>query len=148
MASVIAFTVYGEAKPAGSKRAFVNPKTGKPIITDDTGKAGRVWRNDVQAAAREAYAGPLLDEPLWVTMTFYRTRPKSHYRTNGELKASAPRVPTTRPDTLKLARAVEDALTGILWRDDALIVDEPLHKRFAEDGRPRLELQVWYGHER
>ena len=32
------------------------------------------------------------------------------------------------PDVLKLARGVEDALTGIVWRDDAQIVNESLNK--------------------
>lgn len=139
------FTVYGEAKPAGSKRAFINPRTGKPIVTDDSGKGGRTWRNDVQAAAREAYIGPLLDEPLNVTFTFCRQRPKSHFGTGGNadvLKASAPAFPAKRPDLLKLARAAEDALTGIIWRDDSLIVTELLRGRFADDSRPRLEIEV------
>ena len=47
----IAFTVYGEAKPAGSKRAFTHPHTGRPILTDDSGKAGKDWRRAVADAA-------------------------------------------------------------------------------------------------
>jgi len=39
---------------------------------------------------------------------------------------------------LKLARAVEDALTGVIWADDAQIVDEVIRKRY---GRPCL--QIW-----
>jgi Holliday junction resolvase RusA-like endonuclease len=44
--------------------------------------------------------------------------------------------PAKPPDVLKLARAVEDALTGALWTDDALVVSEYLLKRYAPPGGP------------
>jgi Holliday junction resolvase RusA-like endonuclease len=40
-------------------------------------------------------------------------------------------VPITRPDLLKLTRLLEDACSGIIWRDDAQISDELLMKRYA-----------------
>lgn len=140
----VCFAVPGEAKPAGSKRAFINRKTGVPIITDSTGKAGKTWRQDVQLMAREAMKGySPLDGPLVVALVFYRVRPKGHYGTGknaDRLKDSAPRYPTTRPDVLKLARAVEDALTGIVYTDDSLIVTEYLLKRYSDT--PRVEIDV------
>jgi Holliday junction resolvase RusA-like endonuclease len=48
--------------------------------------------------------------------------------------------PISKPDVLKLARAAEDALTGIIWSDDALIVQEHLYK--AYDATPGLLLSV------
>jgi Holliday junction resolvase RusA-like endonuclease len=48
------------------------------------------------------------------------------------LKPNAPKYPTTRPDALKLARAAEDALTGIIWTDDAVTVDLTIKKRYGE----------------
>jgi Holliday junction resolvase RusA-like endonuclease len=45
-----------------------------------------------------------------------------------------------KPDVLKLARAVEDALTGILYRDDAQIVTEVLRKRYGDP--PRVEIRL------
>ena len=134
----VAFTVHGEARPAGSKRAFPNKKTGKIIVTDDSGSRGKDWRRSVADAGAEAYTGELLRGPLDVTFTFYRPRPKGHYRTGrnaGEVKASAPAQPITRPDLLNLARAAEDALTGVIWHDDAQIVSEHLHKHFGEPAR-------------
>jgi Holliday junction resolvase RusA-like endonuclease len=44
---------------------------------------------------------------------------------------------------LKLARAVEDALTGVLWRDDAQIAIEQLSKHYAERDEPeRVRVRV------
>jgi Holliday junction resolvase RusA-like endonuclease len=57
------------------------------------------------------------------------------------LRASAPRYPTGRPDVLKLARACEDALTGVIWRDDAQIVVERLYKDWGEPARVLVEIE-------
>lgn len=132
---IVEFTVWGEARTGGSKTGFVHPHTKKVIITERHPKPNREWRNAVADAAFHAYEGPLLDEPLRVEFIFQRVRPKGHYgsgRNAGVLKPSAAAYPSGRPDVLKLARAVEDALTGVLWRDDALIVDERLRKEYGE----------------
>lgn len=144
---VIRFTVIGQPQTAGSKRAFVLKRRdgslvtrpgGSPVVnvTDDNAK-GKDWKRSIAWAARQAFAGELLRGPLRVTFTFYRPRPKGHFRTNGELnKAGAAALfPTTKPDVLKLARAAEDALTGVIWHDDAQIVEETLLKRWGEPAR-------------
>lgn len=136
------FTVLGEAKPAGSKRAFPL-KTGKIVVTDTSGKAGKDWRRSVAEAASEVAPSELLRGPLSVQMIFYRPRPKGHYGTgknSGQVKQNAPDWPTTRPDVLKLARAAEDACTGVLWADDSQIVLEFLQKAYGEPAR--LEVRV------
>lgn len=141
----IAFTVYGEAKPAGSKRAFTHPHTGRPILTDDSGKAGKDWRRAVADAAAEAAPPELLRDALEVTFTFYRLRPKSHHRTGANaalLRDSAPAYPITRPDVLKLARAAEDAMSGVVYADDAQIVDEHLHKRYGHPARLEVVIEL------
>lgn len=138
----IRFTVLGEPQPAGSKRAFVNPKTGKAIVTDDNRRA-KPWQREVKEAAREAYRGELLRGPLSVSLVFYRPRPKSHYgtgRNSEKVKDSSPAAPVTRPDLLKLARAVEDACTLVIWADDAQIVHEHLHKAYGEPARCEVEV--------
>lgn len=132
---VCVFTVAGKPQTAGSKRAFVNKNTGKAIVTDDN-KKGKPWRADVQAAAREAIElQELLTGPLVLEVRFFFVRPKSHYGSGKNarvLKPSAPTYPATRPDTTKLLRALEDALTGVLWRDDAQIVYQFAAKGFAQ----------------
>jgi Holliday junction resolvase RusA-like endonuclease len=141
---VIEFTVLGEAAPAGSKRAFQNKKTGALIVTDAS-KGSKPWQAEVRAAAAaHVNGGGLLTGPLRVEFTFYKPRPSGHYGTGrnaGTLKASAPPFPATRPDVLKLSRGVEDALTGVLWRDDAQIVSEQLEKRYGAPAR--CEIRIW-----
>lgn len=135
--TIIEFTAYGEAKPGGSKTAFAFKRRDGTIGANvvDSCKTTKSWRHVVASAAREAYDGELLDGPLELDLTFYRPHPKGHRNAKGELKPSAPKHPTTRPDVLKLARAVEDSLTGILFYDDSQIVAEHLHKRYGEPAR-------------
>lgn len=152
----IVIEVFGTAQSAGSKKAYVpiDKRTGLPYrrkggngfvvnVKDDNDKS-KGWKDKVAQAAGEQYRNPILDCPLIVEFVFYRTRPKGHFgtgRNEGIVKDSAPAHPMTKPDVLKLARAVEDALTGVVWRDDALIVDERIAKRFGD--RDRVEIRVW-----
>jgi Holliday junction resolvase RusA-like endonuclease len=123
----IEFTVIGKAAPAGSKTAFAFKKKDGSLGATVTDANPRVksWKRIVTETARDHYDGPLLDGPLRVTFVFYRQRPKGHFRKNGQLSGTGleDTHPTMRPDVLKLARGAEDALTGVLWRDDSQIVD-------------------------
>jgi Holliday junction resolvase RusA-like endonuclease len=42
--------------------------------------------------------------------------------------------PTNPPDATKLLRSTEDALTGIVWKDDKLIVDQLVSKNYQRPG--------------
>lgn len=149
MSTPIIIRVPGIPKTAGSKKAFPifrgkgQAKTWvRNIVTDDTGQAGKEWRASVQARAFDAMGdigGDLLDCPLAVTMVFTLPRPKGHMGAKG-LRPSAPEYPAVKPDVLKLARSVEDALTGIVWRDDALIVREVIWKVYGQ--QPGVEIRV------
>lgn len=141
--TVIQFTVYGKPEPAGSKRAFVVPGTSRATVTDDNPKS-RDWKNAVASAAVEYCCGSVMElmaGPLIAEFTFYLPRPKGHYGSGKnamQVKASAPAFPETKPDVLKLSRAVEDALTGIIWRDDAQIVSEKIVKRYGAPSRVEI----------
>lgn len=135
----IRFTVYGNAEPAGSKRGLIHPHTGRVMVLDANPRS-RGWKDCVAAEAARAYSGPLLDCALEVVLTFYRPRPRSHMRSKGGVRPSAPAYPITRPDSLKLARGAEDAMSGIVYRDDAATVDLHIFKRFGEPSRVEIEV--------
>jgi len=125
--------VRGLPKPAGSKRVFLVGKGAarRPVVTDDC-RTGRDWRASVQDAIARAYDGPPLTGPLELNLVFTMPRPRGHFTRRGMLRPSAPECPTTRPDRSKLCRAVEDAATGLLWRDDSQIVAGSITKRYGE----------------
>lgn len=134
----ITIHVPGIAAPGGSKKAFPIFGPGRVwktnVLTDASGAKGKDWRARVAIFAKQAMMGdPLFDSALRVTFSFTVRRPAGHLNAKGNLKPSARPHPTTKPDVLKLARAVEDALTGIVWVDDALIVTEIIRKRYGTE---------------
>lgn len=140
----IMFFVPGIPRPGGSKRVFPIRKagilTGKFIVTDAAGQANKDWRASVAHEAKIAMEarslGPLTT-PVMLTLNFRLPRPKGHFNSKGVLKPSAPEYPTSRPDVGKLARSTQDALTHIVWIDDAQIVEETHRKLYVEhNGHP------------
>jgi Holliday junction resolvase RusA-like endonuclease len=131
---VVVVHVYGLPKPAGSKRVFMVGTGDKrrPVVTDAAGQPGRDWRASIQDAIARRHPGAPFTGPLAVTFTFTVPRPQGHVGRHGTLRPSAPAYPTTRPDVTKLIRAVEDAATGLLWRDDAQLVVQSATKHFGE----------------
>ena len=119
----IQFTVAGLPVPAGSKRGFVyKRKDGSAGVNlTDANKKTKPWQAAVAAAAQEAMQGNLLEGPLVLTVNFDFHRPKSHLHRSGQLKARAPSSKSSKPDLSKLVRCIEDALIGIVYRDDAQI---------------------------
>lgn len=138
----IVFQVLGRPQPAGSKKGFKNPHTGRVIITDDA-KKSRPWKQQVAGAAAAHVDGRLLTGPVRLDVVFYLARPKGHHgtgRNSGTVKRSAPEYPTVKPDTTKLLRAVEDALTGTCWRDDAQVVVQTARKLYGAPERCEVRI--------
>lgn len=152
--SYIKFTAYGVPVPKGSKTGFiVKPKGGKPraIVTDQGAKRQRPWIALIQDAARKVCEGPPTTAACGLTAFFYFPRPKSHFRTGknaGLLRESAPDLHTQKPDLGKLVRLVEDALTGIVWKDDAQVFQYTAGpykgwiNPWDEKQRPRAEIEI------
>lgn len=132
---MLEFWVPGKAQPAGSKRGFL---VGGRVVITDANRNAKDWKTDVQVAAIKAmddHGLEILSGPLSVSFTFHRLRPKSHFLTDGErlsAKGAREEWPTSKPDLLKLARGVEDAMTGIVYRDDSQIVIENLRKDWRD----------------
>ncbi len=131
----LSFFVPGIAQPAGSKR--IGRHGTRYVVLDDNEKSAG-WKERVALAAAEAKrkagcADVLWDGALELSVKVYRARPKGHLRTNGEVREKAPKYPTTKPDTTKLVRGLEDALTGVLWQDDAQVVKQFAVKEWADE---------------
>ena len=146
--SAVTFTVYGRPQPGGSKRHIPirdgdGHPTGRAVIIDANPKV-HDWRQEIRLAAIHANGnGRFMSGPLALSVRFYLKRPRGHHRTGAraaELRPSAPALPTTQPDATKLLRALEDALTGVLWRDDAQIVDQHASKRYGDPERVEVHI--------
>ena len=149
MKAVLTFEVIGLPKPAGSKRGFAIRKNGQltgRVAVVDACQESREWKTVVarEAAITMNERRQMFTGPLRLRLSFRMPRLKGHFGTGRNanvLKANAPARPTVKPDLLKLARAVEDALTGIVWRDDAQIVIEELEKLYGSCPGCRIEIE-------
>jgi Holliday junction resolvase RusA-like endonuclease len=146
---VVSFSIEGRPQPAGSKRAFPRKrKDGRlavSVVDMNPNAAG--WKAHIRERAANAFPClglPAMNgEPVGLSVDFYFERPRSHYRTGRFahlLKPSAPIRPTVKPDTTKVLRALEDALTGIAWKDDAQVVDQRARKFY---GDPHVVVRVY-----
>lgn len=101
-----------------------------------TPKTADDWKMIVRHEAMEAWKmsgnHATWTGPIRVDMVFYFPRPKGHYRGNGQLKPSAPRWHTTKPDCDNCCKAVLDALTNArLWTDDKQVCISVVEKHYA-----------------
>jgi len=149
----ITFWVDGKPEPAGSKQAFCPTKPdGEPYrgpggriiinVVDDNPKS-KEWKKVVARAARQHFTREPHDGPVECRFDFIVTRPQYHFGTgkNAEkLKDAAPHFPTVKPDTLKLSRGTEDALTGICWIDDSQVVNQTATKRYGT--QPGVQITI------
>jgi len=125
----ISFTTFIEPQPQGSMKAFIPKGWNRAIITSDN-KDLKSYRQEVSKAAiaqrQELNFYEVMfvkHAPVVATFKFYFAKPESVSR-----KRNAHVV---RPDLSKLIRATEDALTGIIYADDAQIVDISAKKEYG-----------------
>lgn len=104
-----------------------NHRTNQYGYTYDTNKKLAGWRRTVALCAQQAmnrqHAEPLTG-PVLLAIEFAMPRTKA-------MRKDPPPPMTQRPDSTKLTRAIEDALTGIAYNDDSQITHHRTHKRRA-----------------
>ena len=128
----VSFVVYSRAAPQGSKRHVGNG------VMIESSKRVKPFRDDVRKAAESAALPPdwPMAAPMRVGMRFHFARPKSHFKGNGvALSKSAPEEATSHGlgDLEKLARSVNDALSGVLFNDDRQVVEMHLAKAYDSE---------------
>jgi len=128
----VSFVVYSRAAPQGSKRHIGNG------VMIESSKRVKPFRADVRKAAESAALPPdwPMAAPMRVGMRFHFARPKSHFKGNGvALSKSAPEEATSHGlgDLEKLARSVNDALSGVLFNDDRQVVEMHLAKCYDSE---------------
>jgi Holliday junction resolvase RusA-like endonuclease len=156
---MIKFHVPGLPVAQPRQRQRVVMAKGRAIATNYTPRKDRV--NEFKAAVRLAgqqaseasvrqvagneqftlFPFEPIDGPVAVALLFLLPRP-------GRLrwkKRVMPRAPhASKPDIENLAKAVLDALTCILWRDDAQVCQLKIEKHYAAAGEPvGVHIEVW-----
>lgn len=127
--------VYVHPEPQGSAKAFVVGK--RAVVTSDNKKL-KPYRSEVTRVALSHCVSPTplagKHVPVTLYVDFYIDRPQS---------APKKRVGMiVKPDLDKLVRATLDALTGVIYVDDAQVVSINARKMY---GSPeRVEITAHY----
>jgi Holliday junction resolvase RusA-like endonuclease len=134
----ISLTVYGTPAPQGSMKAFVI--AGRARVTSSN-KNLKPYRQEVAGAAivaREAVGLRDVLAPKHVAVDveyrFYFERPPSIPKKRVML--------VVKPDLDKLIRSTTDALTGILYADDAQIVSCDARKFYGSPARVEITVRL------
>lgn len=140
----IHFTAYVTPQPQGSMKGFVLPgKWGaKPraILTSDNKKLkpfrGEVTREAMSALSKAGIAEPFAAKhvPVSMVMDFYFQKPPSVPKKRKGM--------VVKPDLSKLVRSTEDAMTGILYVDDAQIVELSVRKHYGTPERVEVSAAI------
>jgi len=134
--SDLLFRVVGIPKGQPRTRAF--SRNGRAGVYDP-GTADE-WKFLIRTEALRQFSAQKLrtfENPTFADFVFFFARPKSHFRSNGELKPTAPKWMTSKPDRDNLDKAVLDALVnaGILL-DDKIVVAGSIEKRYVAQDQP------------
>lgn len=127
--SLAVIVVHGLPVPQGSKKPFRLPN-GRINLAEVGGDRLKQWRHAINDQARRVHGDcSPLDGPVALTVDFRLVKPKS-----------APKRRRTWPigqrsgDADKLARAALDALSGVVFFDDAQVVELQVTKDWGDPG--------------
>lgn len=135
MPGAVRFTVLGVAAAKGNMKGFpFKRRDGSlgAIVTEGT-RNSKAWQLAVRGAAQQQCEGVFFDGAVRLAVVFFLPRPQSLPR---KVKHH-----TKKPDCSKLLRAVEDALTGVLWKDDSQVVQLIVQKAYATS-QPHAVIRV------
>lgn len=139
-------TVYQQ--PVPKARARFSKKTNRPFTPRTTELAEYHIREEwlrqhglgIQDI-NEPYVGPVS-----LSVKVYLARPTIHYgsgRNADRLRASAPVRPTgAHGDWDNFGKTASDALDGVAFRNDGMIVDGRIEKFYCNDDPPRWVIKV------
>lgn len=132
---MIDFTAYCTPQPQGSAKAFVI--AGKARITTDNTKL-KPFRSEVTRCAMSAVLGLGVGDPkdVWNGQAYFPkhlpVRLTLEYTFRKPDSVSKKRMhQVVKPDLDKLVRATGDALTGVIYHDDAQVVEVIARKLYG-----------------
>lgn len=140
----IKFTVYARPEPQGSTKGFLlKGKWGNKdrVILTSANKKLKPYRQELTNTALVALSDSGVQRPMAtkhvpvsIALDFYFERP-----------ASIPKKRThisVKPDIDKICRSTIDALTGIIYHDDAQIVEVSARKHYGLPERAEISATV------
>ncbi len=137
MTESVTIVVCGRPVPKGRPR--IGSVNGRAMAF--TPAATRKYEAHARLAAQEAMSGrTLLEGPVRVSIAAYLPIPSSWSGKRQRMAEAGLIKPTKRPDCDNYLKAALDSCNGIVFRDDAQVIDARVVKAYAR--KPRLEIRV------
>lgn len=121
-----------QARPRAVRR-------GKRIGMYDPPKVSK-FKRELRQLAKNRFGDDPLDGELSVEIKFYRSIQKSLSKKERDRRLSGEHRPIVKPDLDNYVKSTLDALNGVLWTDDARIVELHAFKYYSVS--PRIEVVV------
>lgn len=99
------------------------------------------FKHELRALATEMYHEPPLEGEIYLKVAFYRKIQKSISKKEHARRTKGHVRPIVKPDLSNYLKSFEDALNGVLWKDDAMIVHEEIDKYYSDE--PRIEVEIY-----
>ena len=137
--ATLAFTVLGP--PVGKARARIVYREAMGIYKGYTPDKTRAVEGEIGYMAQGLWEGkPPLEGPVALMVKFYFPIPRSWSQKRQALALNGELLPIVKPDVDNCVKLVKDALSMIVWRNDAQVVLVTGAKFYSD--RPRTEIVV------
>ena len=134
---VVSFMVHGE--PVAQGRPRLTTIAGRPHAYDPP--KSRDYKDLVRLIAQQNKPSCILNGPVRLQVDVYRPIPTSLSKTKAKLAEAGVLRPTGKPDISNYIKLVEDACNGVIWTDDARVVQLIAGKFYSKE--PRIEVKIW-----
>ena len=126
--NAIAFVIPGE--PQGKGRPRATRINGMVRLYTPSKTAN--YEGLIAMAAQQAMAGAgPLDGPVLLEVDMVHVMPASWSKKKQAAALAGQVLPTKKPDTDNVVKAVFDGMNGVVWRDDVQAVDLFVRKRYG-----------------
>ncbi|MHC9537733.1 RusA family crossover junction endodeoxyribonuclease [Dellaglioa sp. BT-FLS60] len=122
--------------PVAQQRPKFNSRTKRAYDP----KESKNYKRMAAGKARLMYRDELINYPIRVEIDVYRRNQKGTSKKQIDLRERKLVLPIVKPDATNYAKGIEDALTGIVWEDDNLIVESETKKYYSVN--PRIEVRI------
>jgi Holliday junction resolvase RusA-like endonuclease len=143
----ITFTVPGAPTAKGRARSFVR----NGHVAHYTPGKTVLYENLVKMAAQVAMGFSILDprKPLdppidgacELNLTLHMPIPASWSAKKRTAALAGLILPTTKPDSSNVLKAIEDAMNGVVWIDDKQVVDHNIRRRYSDTPKAIIEVR-------
>ena len=125
---MIAFEIPGPPIGKGRPRAF---RVGNSVRMHTPEKTAS-YESMVKLAAHRAMKGAgLMAFPVALSLIVLHPIPKSWSKRRQDAALAGTERPTTKPDADNVAKVIADACNGVVWVDDAQVVELHVSKRYS-----------------